>query len=193
MCTVLGFNCIQDLLDQHTALLEASRELQTHSGHENSRNTDLIDILRRNSHPAIVFGSSDPVELYGSTNTAVDVTPCLPLNISDDRSNNDRGSTLQPCANQMQGVVESGSKVQKAEVGRRTITQVRKTRKTTKVARPSQSYESWLLNKPICLVDSLTPYMSSRLEENCFYTVRYLNPGFVGVDNIHVFGLNVER
>ena len=156
------------------ALVAASRELQTNSEHDDCSNVDLIDILRRNAHPAIVFGSSDPVELYGSTDTGVGVAPPIPSSVADNSSKNDGASVFQPCPNQMQVVVKSGSKAQKSEVGRCTIPQIRKLKKGTKVVRASQSYESWLLNKPICLVDSLTPYVSSRLEENGFYTVRYL-------------------
>ena len=119
--------------------MEASRELQTNSEHNNSSNINLIDILRRNSHPAIVFGSSDPVELYGSTGKAVGVARHIASRIDDNVSNNDAATVSQPCTNQMQ-VVKSGSKVQKSELGKRTITQTRKARKVTKIVRASQSY-----------------------------------------------------
>ena len=164
--------------------------MQTNSEHNDSSNINLIDILRRNSHPAIVFGSSDPVELYGSTGNAVGVARDIASRIDDIISNNDAATVSQPCTNQTQ-VVKSGSKVQKSELGRRTITQTRKARKVTKVVRTSQSYESWLLNKPISLVDSLTPYVSSRLEENGFYTVRYLNHELIGGDAVFIWIVSV--
>lgn len=176
VCALLGFKCVQDLLDNHTALAEASKDLEMNTSlleRNNPSNTNRTLMLHKISHPAIVFGSSERIELYDPTDKGKGVAAQLPSNLCDDINTDDAAPISQLQANVKEVKAKGGSTVRKLELGRLT-SQIKRAKKATKSVRPSETYESWLLNKPISLMNSLSPYMCSRLDENGFYTLRKL-------------------
>eukprot|EP00250_Pteridium_aquilinum_P005419 c1550_g1_i1 orf=63-3239(+) len=174
VCALLGFKCVQDLIDQHKALTEASKDLQMNTGllqHNIMSNTNRTWMLQKMSHPAIVFGSSERIELFNFSNNqkgaAVNLSSVLGnVSSEDDSAFSSQRSSI---ANEIKGQSSSSIRNEKS-----LTSQVRKAKKTVKKEKFNDTYKSWLLNKPINLIESLSPTLCSRLEENGFYTLRKL-------------------
>ncbi|MCO5600679.1 hypothetical protein L7F22_054794 [Adiantum nelumboides] len=167
---LLGFKSVQDLSDHHHAVNEASKDLNTGSLERNYR-SNANQLLQKSSHPAIVFGSSERIELFNFSDRQTGTDGKQPLAICDVAGVDDADITVQPRS--IVGVTKrKGSLPMGSERG--ASGQVRKAKKAAKKVMASDRYEEWMLNKPISLMDGLSPTMCSQLEDNGFYTLRKL-------------------
>ncbi|MCO5580247.1 hypothetical protein L7F22_034113 [Adiantum nelumboides] len=167
---LLGFKSVQDLSDHHHAVNEASKDLDTGSLERNYR-LNANQLLQKISHPAIVFGSSERIELFNFSDRQTGTDGKQPLPTCDVAGVDDADITVQP--HSVVGVTKrKGSLPMGSERG--ASGQVRKAKKAAKKVMASDRYEDWMLNKPISLMEGLSPTMCSQLEDNGFYTLRKL-------------------
>lgn len=219
----MGFLDTQDLIAHHFALREASQDLQgppqtkispsSTKGREASQDEaseleQLQDSQKgmreapvKSAPSAIVFGSSEPIELYNptrngrpnnaqpsesSTATSENVTS---VDISESKS----GPVQDKVARQMKKkLTRSPVEVQSLQVtnspmeGTPSRTSISETeRSTTVTAQTNESTEELLLMKgaaiykdcvldmPVSFIKNLSVYQRSRLEESGFHTVSY--------------------
>ncbi|KAI5061965.1 hypothetical protein GOP47_0022504 [Adiantum capillus-veneris] len=170
VCALLGFKSVQDLVDHHHALNEASKDLSTRPL-ECSNKYNANQLLQKNSHPAIVFGSSERIELFNFSDKHIGPDGKLSLAFCEVGCKDDADVSVQPhsigSVTKRKGSLSMGTE-------RAALSQVRKAKKTVKKVTASDRYEDWMLNKPISLMEGLTPTMCSQLEDNGFYTLRKL-------------------
>ncbi|KAH7424514.1 hypothetical protein KP509_11G012400 [Ceratopteris richardii] len=173
----LGFKSLQDLLDHHHAVI-AGNDLDLNTRASEHSDKHPLVILQKNSHPAIVFGSSERLELFkypeskggqvgkssedGQVGKSSGAFPAK-------KKVSDSSRAASPVANGRK--VKDISSEQKIRV---PSNQSRRVKKTVKNVEGDGVYEDWLLNKPINLVKCLSSMACSQLENQGFYTLRKL-------------------
>ncbi|XP_024516981.1 ATP-dependent DNA helicase homolog RECG, chloroplastic isoform X2 [Selaginella moellendorffii] len=160
---IQGFSCARDIVDHEIAVVEASQDLT----HENcvKRDEGISSSQALTENPSIVYGSSEPVDLFSSKKIVVRPAKQKP----------DVNKAIQSSSKSLLDVELPPSKEQsQPSPSQRTKGVSSLLYQASETRSIDTENERWKLDTLISDMKCFTPYQRSQLQENGFYTARSL-------------------
>ncbi|KAG6553049.1 hypothetical protein Mapa_005386 [Marchantia paleacea] len=198
----IGFENLQDLLDHDCASTEASRGLQNNTKDGKvpvvrsytSPEKEVSQAMKKQMiegktlptprspvHPGIMFGSSQPIELFnlGGQSTSVSSSQIVDVKneVTETRSSvpakGRKVASVKKAKRSIARVAADGSVAPESKVEQVASTLKIDGKNVTSSKRASLK-DAWGLDMPMSSIKCLSTYLRSRLEENGFVTMRML-------------------